>query len=188
MRKGFGFYSSHETTIFLLKAILLSFWIGVDLLGLLAVSALPHSVLAQHRLLVMSVLALLCTGTVFSAMFVWATGSLFGRSPEQAGRRLASRACNILKRKPYHLLGAGLLISVCLNLLSLRGLVSLQEGKEAIMQVTRANTGIAKKCSEIARLERWLFQAEEDVIMAQCLLQYDHSYAGLRKVSMNQQQ
>lgn len=187
MRKGFGFYSSHETTIFLLKTILLSFWIGVDLLCLLAVSALPHSVLVQHRFMVVSVLVLLCAGTVFSFMFVWATGTLFGRATEPAERCFPGRAFDFLKRKPYHLIVAALLMTVFLALFSLRGLVSLQEGKEAIMQVSRADTGVARKCSEIARLERWLFQADEGVIMAQCLLQYDQAYAGLRNTSMPQQ-
>lgn len=49
MRKGFGFYSTHETAIFFLKTMLVSFWIGVDLIAALVISTFPATVRSQFN-------------------------------------------------------------------------------------------------------------------------------------------
>lgn len=180
MRKGFGFFSPHETSVFLLKALLLSFWIGVDLIACLVMWTIPLSVLLQNGVALIAVAAALVSGTVFSILFAWATGSLFGRQEPHAADNAVGAALQSLKRRPYLLLGAGAVAVSILLFFAARYFTALREESELMQQLGRANLAIARKCSEVATLERQLFQSDEQFVMAQCLIQYDQAYASLR--------
>jgi hypothetical protein len=180
MRKGLGFYSTHETTIFFLKAMLLSFWIGVDLIALMVLSTFSVAVLAQHAAAVMIAVAIFISGTVFSGLFAWATGSLFGRTGQQTENGVVADALQRLKQQPYYLIGAGVACASILVLAANCYLGYLQRENELMSQIGRADMGIAKKCAEVASLEKNLFQSDEKFVMTQCLIQYDKTYAILR--------
>jgi hypothetical protein len=183
MQKGFGFYSPHETTILFLKATLVSIWVGLDLVVLFTVYGMTPSTVQRHLLLVIAAAVVLAAGTVFSLLFVWVTGSLFGRAaPEDAagssGGRAAS-AIEALKRKPYHLVVAGIsgvILMLCIVAPALSG--SLSFGGAGQLP-GRANPAVVQKCSEVAQLEQSLFRSDERIVMAQCMLQYDKTYAAL---------
>jgi hypothetical protein len=183
MRKGFGLYSTHETTIFFLKAMLVSFWIGVDLIAALVIVTFPGSVLLEHGVLVIGAMAILISGTVFSMLFTWATGSLFGRQALNAETGVIQQTLQRLKRQPYHLLGAGAGGVLMLLVVAVSYFITMQRHNELMKQVGRADLAIAKKCAEVASLERQLFQSDEQFVLTQCLIQYDKTYATGRNVS-----
>jgi hypothetical protein len=56
----------------------------------------------------------------------------------------------------------------------------MQQQNELIKQLGRADIAIAKKCAEVASLERHLFQSDEQFVLTQCLIQYDKTYAEVR--------
>lgn len=186
MRKGFGLYSTHETTIFFLKLMLVSFWIGIDLIAALLISTFPVSVLAQHGVLVVAAMAILISGTVFSALFTWATGSLFGRQAVDADTGAIGAALQRLKHQPYHLLAAGGTAVTILLLIAVVHFVSMQRQAELMKQIGRADLAIARKCAEVANLEGHLFQSDEQLVLAQCLIQYDKTYAVMRASAVQQ--
>jgi hypothetical protein len=177
MRKGFGLYSTHETTIFFLKAMMVSFWIGVDLIAALVISTFPASVLVQHGVLVIGAMAILISGTVFSLLFTWATGSLFGRQAVKAETGAIQQTLQRLKHQPYHLLGTGAGGVLMLFAVAVSYFVAMQRHNELMKQVGRADLAIARKCAEVASLERQLFQSDEQFVLTQCLIQYDKTYA-----------
>ncbi|RJF96864.1 hypothetical protein D3870_21005 [Noviherbaspirillum cavernae] len=186
MRKGFGLYSPHEATTFFLKTMLVSFWVGVDLIAALVLSTFSSDLIARHGILIFAVAAILIVGTVFSSLFSWATGSLFARQAGEAGAGSVARTLQTLKREPYQLLGAGA-IAVFILLCGTAGyLRSLQKEAEPVVQFGRADATLGKKCSEVARLEKSLFQSDEQFVMAQCLVQYDQQYAALRNTDAHQ--
>jgi hypothetical protein len=183
MRKGFGFYSPHESSSFFMKALLLSFWIGVDVLAALVLTTIPASMLLRHFLLFLGVSTVLAAGTVFSILFVWATGSLFGpRAPSAPkARNVLEATLQRVQREPFHLLCVGASgVAVCVFLAAVH-LVLLDRAAESARQAGRADVVVAQKCAEVASLERQLFQSDQQVVLAQCLLQYDENYASLRK-------
>jgi hypothetical protein len=177
MNKGFGLYSTHETTIFFLKMMLVSFWIGVDLIAALIVSSIPVSVLARHGILVVAAMAILISGTVFSLLFTWATGSLFGRQAVRTETGAIRNALHKLKQHPYQLVAAGAAGVSVLLIFAVVHFISLQRESELMKQLGRADLAIARKCAEVASLEKSLFQSDEQFVLTQCLLQYDKSYA-----------
>jgi hypothetical protein len=180
MQKGLGLYSTHQTTIFFLKATLLSFWIGVDLIALMLLSTFSIAVLAQHAAVVMVAVSIFISGTVFSGLFVWATGSLFGRTGPQTASGVVAKGLQRLKQQPGHLIGAGV-VAIAILILAANSYFSyLQHENELISQIGRADMGIARKCAEVADLEKHLFQSDEKFVMTQCLIQYDRTYAILR--------
>jgi hypothetical protein len=180
MRKGFGLYSTHETTIFFLKMVLLSFWIGVDLIAVLVIATLPPTVLTQHGVLVVAAMAILISGTVFSGLFTWATGSLFGKQAVHAEAGAIGAALQRLKRQPYQLVATGVMGVSVLLVIAVYHFISMQQQNEPTKQVGRADLAIAKKCTEVASLERYLFQSDELFVLTQCLIQYDKTYAEVR--------
>lgn len=179
MHKGFAFYSPHETTVFLLKAVLLSFWIGIDLIGALQALTMPASLLLRHGFLFAAIVTLLGAGTLFSILFIWSTGSLFGPHDEPAlsARHALAQVLRRIKRDPYRLLasgGAGVAVLLCAVS---SYLLVLHKESEGNRELGRADVAIARKCEEVATLERQLFQSDQQLVMAQCLLQYDDNYA-----------
>jgi hypothetical protein len=183
MQKGFGFYSPHETTILFLKATLVSIWVGLDLVVLFTVYGMTPSTVQRHLPLVIAAAVVLAAGTVFSVLFIWATGSLFGRTASEGDAcnvgGLAASAIQTLKRKPYHLFGAGI-AGVFLMLCIVAPAVSDSLFSNGVSQPPgRANPAVVQKCSEVAELERSLFRSDERIVMAQCMLQYDKTYAAL---------
>lgn len=180
MRKGFGFYSPHETTMFFLKALLLSFWLGVDLIAALIATTLPPGSLAQHGLLSVIAITILISGTVFSALFAWATGALFGREMADLKTNFVAARLHALKQRPGALIVAGI-ASASLLLSATAGLaIFLRPDTDAAVRTGRANVAVATRCAEIAHLEGRLFRSSEQTVMAECLIQYDEKYASLR--------
>jgi hypothetical protein len=178
MHKGFGLYSPHETTIFFLKALLLSFWIGVDLIAALVASALPAGSLAQHGFMTAVVMAILISGTVFSALFVWVTGSLFAVKPAEVSSKFLVAYILALKQQPGKLLLFGLM-SVAV-ILALSYAMLSRQGEEIDKRISQVNFAVTNKCAEVASLENKLFQTREETVMAECLLQYDEKTVALR--------
>jgi hypothetical protein len=180
MQKGFGFYSPHETTVLFMKAALISIWIGLDLVVLLTVLGLPRSVLERHAVMLVVVATILVAGTVFSLLFAWVTGSLFARPATTARSGFAAQACHALKGKPYHLIGAGIVV-VPIVLFMIAFVASGRPSARYVdAPVSRANLAVANKCAEVASMEQSLFRSDERVVMTQCMLQYDKTYAALR--------
>ncbi|MGZ3240899.1 MAG: hypothetical protein ACXWIN_04680 [Burkholderiaceae bacterium] len=187
MQKGFGLYAPHETTIFLLKSLLLSFWIGIDLIAALVASTLPTGVLVRHGLLLTIALAILIFGTVFSALFVWATGSLFAKDPSDLKNSSMALLLRALKQERNRLIGCGIAGSTLMLLVMCAGLLVLQNGIDEEKRTGHASAEISQKCSEIAALEQRLFQSDEQVVLAECLIQYDEKYASLRNQTEKKQ-
>src|SRR4051812_39341014 len=127
MPKGFGFYSSDETTTFLMKAMLLSFWIGIDITALLVGSTFSAAELVRHGILTMCVLAVLIGGTVFSALFVWATGSLSSATEIHKRNDMITSVLHKLKQQPQYLIGAGALATSLLLLFIACGIAFVRQ-------------------------------------------------------------
>lgn len=181
MHKTLAAVPSSETTTFLLKTLLLSFWAGVDIIAVLIMSTFPIDDLLQHRIPVIAVLALLISGTVFSALFVWAANPPKGAPSGVSGVGKIVVALHSLRREPRHLTCAGLAVVSLLLILSASGLAHLKVNNDAALQIGRADRTIAKKCAEVANLEKKLFQSDVQFVIAQCLVQYDEQYASLRE-------
>lgn len=180
MQKGFGFYSPHETTILFLKASLVSIWIGLDLIVVLVVGSLPQSIIERHTVALNIAGVILAVGTVFSILFAWATGTLFGRD-SASGKAGLAHVSTALKGKPYHLIGTGIGAAVVLVLVTgqlLSGRYVVED--PSAQPLGRANLEVARKCTEIASMEHTLFRSDERIVMTQCMLQYDRTYASLR--------
>jgi hypothetical protein len=180
MQKGFGFYSPHETTVFFLKAAFVSTWIGLDLLAALAVIGLPPNVVARHSLLLLVVSAILAAGTVFSILLAWATGSLFARTGNPVHRGFLHAFLHRLKDKPYQLIGAGAACVPAVMVVSIFMVFGHAPSRGAERSIGRANLAVAEKCTEVAARESELFRSDERIVMTQCMLQYDKTYAALR--------
>ncbi|MGH8807416.1 MAG: hypothetical protein ACREX0_06030 [Noviherbaspirillum sp.] len=177
MHKGFAFYSPHQTMTFFLKAVLLSFWIGLDVVAALVMSTMPDTVLVRYSACFIAAIAILAGGTVFSCLWAWLTGSLFGTQPET---RATTRTRLIsMKRKTGMLLGAGVVATAGVAVAAERHFAWLESESDPDRRFGRANLAIAKKCAEVASFEKSLFQTDEQIVMAQCLLQYDKGYAAL---------
>jgi len=184
MHKGFGFYSAGETAIFLTKSLLLSFWLGLDAIAALVMTAFSLADVMRHALLLVVVLAVLIGGTVFSAFFVWATGS----PPRVSGTSgAATAALAALKERPHYLIGACTAAASACLVVAAGGLALLQWKHADTLEIGRADLALAAKCAEVARLEDRLFEANQQFVMAQCLIQYDAKYAALRKDADSQQ-
>lgn len=177
MHKGFAFYSPHQTTTFFLKAVLLSFWIGHDVVAALVMSTMPGTMLTRHSAFFITAIAVLAGGTVFSCLWAWMTGSLFGTQTE--ARAATGNPLTSLKKKSGILLGAGLVATAGVAVAAERHFAWLESESDPERRLGRANLVIAKKCAEVAGLEKGLFQTDEQIVMAQCLLQYDKGYAAL---------
>jgi hypothetical protein len=116
MQKGFGHYSHQETTIFFLKAILLSFWLGIDMLALLLAFAIPAGIMAEHRVTLVVAITILFSCTLTSILFIWATGSL-GEEPDarskhkrssRKGKDIFAFASQTLKEQPLMMVAVAL--------------------------------------------------------------------------------
>jgi hypothetical protein len=184
MYKGFGDYSPHETTTFFLKALLLSFWAGMDLMALLVLLSFPLSMLLQHQILLIGMSAVLIAGTVFSVLFAWATGSTFGCEKAQNAHEAYGPLRHALlrvRRDPAQLAAAGIVVVALLVVGASALLSTLKREREEMKEVGRADPVVARKCREVASMERQLFQSDPQSVTVQCLLQYDDTYAPLRK-------
>lgn len=183
MHKGFGLYSPHETTVFLLKTLLLSFWAGVDVIAILLVYSGSPVELGDQGVLAFASFAFLVCGTVISLLFAWATGSLFGRRHGDGdGGGVASFLLG-LKLHPSRLVCTGLVTASLLLAFMAWCLFPVQSPGAQSARASRASPDIAKKCSEIAGLEHRLFQSDVKVAAAECLLQYDEKYAAMRSAA-----
>lgn len=186
MHKGFGLYSPHEATTFFLKTMLVSFWVGVDLIAALVMSTFAVNTIIQHGFMILVSSTILITGTVFSALFAWATGSLFARTADAEVTGGMSGRLQKLKREPYQLIVAGSVIVFILLCMMVGYIRHFQTESDTMQQLGRANVVLGKKCSEVASLEKNLFQSDEQFVMAQCLIQYDQQYAALRNISASE--
>lgn len=182
MQKGFGFYSPHEATVLFQKATLVSIWIGLDLVVLLTISGLPSTIVERHLLLLVTVLAVLASGTVFSFLFAWITGSQFARTCDDSGRCPAAAAplLRAMNEKPLHFVGAGAVAALVAIALAVPLVIGVALGRNSDRLAGRANLAVAQKCTEVASLEQNLFRSDERIVMTQCMLQYDKTYAALR--------
>ncbi|WP_382251804.1 hypothetical protein [Herbaspirillum sp. GCM10030257] len=145
---------------------------------------IPASVLVQNRLVILGAITVLSTATVFSILFAWATGTLFGRR-QIATESGMSSVLHRIKQELSWLIGVGFAGGAIPILVAVVYFSSLQRETEQHQQIGRANIGISKKCAEIAALERGLFQSDEQFVMTQCLLQYDRTYAALHERSVH---
>lgn len=184
MQKGFGFYSPHETTVLFLKATLVSIWVGLDLIVLFAVHSMAPSTIQRHLLLMAAAAVVLAAGTVFSLLFAWATGSLFGRpGPDGSSAStggLVKATIETLKTSPYRLIGTGLAGAAIMLCVAWAALSSSLFSGDSGQLAGRANMAVAQKCSEVAELEKSLFRSDERLVMTQCMLQYDKTYTATR--------
>ena len=171
MRKGFGFYAPHEATSLFLKVALVSLWIGVDIVAVLYASTVPHEDFT-HSLLMPVAFLVLVSGTVFSVLIAWATGSLFGKKAIAAGSSRIAVTLYDLKRDPRRLLGVG--AAAVVAIVSIAGYVFYWDGGDNHAEPASCiNPVLAEKCSEVARLEGKLFRSDEHKILSKCLIQYD---------------
>lgn len=179
--KGFGFYTKEETLIFLGKAALLSFWLGLDALAVLLVCLVSVAELTRHPLLALVVLAVLISGTVFSVLCAGVVGTAPGNAANGRGGAKLATVRKRLQAERHLLIGLGI-GATCVLVLIVASLIShFQSRAYSQLRIDRADPGLAAKCAEVARLEHQLFFANELFVMAQCLLQYDAKYNELRK-------
>jgi len=172
MRKGFGLYAPHETTVFFVKAMLVSVWIGIDVVAGLLVARFSSGDLARYGwLLLFAFLVLLC-GTVFSILFAWSTGALFGPDVRQTKKHGVGALLEQAKRSPHALLVLGASLVAAGTLLAIASLVFLRAGADAVTHAACVRPEIANRCVEVARLEGKLFQSDEQKVFEQCVAQY----------------
>lgn len=180
MHKGFGLYSPHESTTFFLKALLLSFWVGLDVIAGLLLLNIPALALIEHWFAILVAMTVLFTATTFSLLFVCVTGILFGRTAAEAGSN-AFPMWQRIQRQPSQLIYAGVAGSAILIVAFSAFLLYLRHETALQLQIGRADMEMARKCEEVASLEKGLFHSEEQFVMTQCLLQYDRTYAALHQ-------
>lgn len=172
MRKGFGLYAPHETTVFLLKTILVSFWIGIDTIAAVLAWRMPSDDIA-HRLLMLAVLLVLASGTVFALLFALVTGSLFARNPGDAAQGWWQRFLQNVKQDPVRLRGVGAwAVAIIVTAGACHAFLF---GEDRLAGSIRCvNPALAAKCTEVARLEGKLFLSDEREVLWKCLEQYGH--------------
>lgn len=177
MIKAVGFYSPHETTVFYLKTLLLSFWLGIDLVAVLIAATLSSDILAHYRVLTTSAMAILIFGTTFAAVSAWAAGSLVAvRQADVKPSRVRTRLA-FLKRCSWPVIFIIIAnVSILLAVGIAHFIFSSPAGRTAYV-----SPAMARKCAEVASLERQQFQANELASMAECLIQYDEKYLYLRQ-------
>jgi hypothetical protein len=170
MRKGFGLYAPHETTAFLLKTILVSFWIGIDTIAAMLAWHTTHGDTA-HRLLMLAALLVLASGSIFALLFAWVTGSLFARNPDDATQGRWQQFLQGVKQDPLLLLGVG--ACTVAVIVAAGGCHAFLFGEDRLAGAIRCvNPALAEKCAEVARLEGKLFLSEESEVLSKCLEQY----------------
>jgi magnesium-transporting ATPase (P-type) len=180
MIKGVGFYSPHETTVFFLKTLLLSFWFGIDLVAVLIAATFSPDSLAQYRVLTAIAMAILIFGTTFAAVFAWAAGSLVAVKQADVRPSRVPASLAFLKRHSWQLIAIGIAnLSILLTAVTVHFMFSPPANGPA-NRAAHASPAMAKKCAEVASLERQQFQANELTSMAECLIQYDEKYSFLR--------
>lgn len=180
MFKSVGFYSPQETTVFFLKTLLLSFWFGIDLVAVLIAATFSPGSLAQHRVLTAIAMAILIFGTTFAVVFAWAAGPLFAVKQADVRPSRVSASLAFLKRHSWQLIAIGIAnLSILLTAVAVHFMFSSPENGPA-NRVAHASPAMARKCAELASLERQLYQANELASMAECLIQYDEKYSFLR--------
>lgn len=170
MRKGFGLYAPHETTAFLLKTILVSFWIGIDTIAAVLAWRMTYDD-TSHRLLMLAVLLVLASGTVFALLFSWVTGSLFARIPDDVTQGRWRRFLQDVKQEPLRLLGVGACtVAVIVAAGACHAFLFGDDRQAGSMRCV--NPALAEKCAEVARLEGKLFLSDEREVLTKCLEQY----------------
>lgn len=176
MIKGVGFYSPYETTVFFLKTLLLSFWLGIDLVAVMIGATLSSDILAHYRVLTTSAIAILIFGTTFAAVFAWAAGSLVAvKQADSKPSRLPAWLA-FLKRCSWPVIAIFIAnFSILLAVAIAHVMFSSPADRNASVSPV-----MARKCAEVASLERQQFQANELASMAECLIQYDEKYRYLR--------
>ena len=170
MRKGFGLYAPHETTAFLLKTILVSFWIGVDTIAAVLAWRMNYDDTA-HRLLMLAVLLVLASGTVFALLFAWVTGSLFAKNPDDATQGRWQRFSQDAKQDPVRMLYVGA-CSIAVMMTAGACHAFLFGDDRQAGSISCVNPALAEKCAEVARLEGKLFLSDEREVLSKCVEQY----------------
>lgn len=107
MVKGMGFYSPHQTTVFFLKTLLLSFWLGIDVVAVLIAATCSPDSLAQYRVVAAIAMTILIFGTTCAAVFAWAAGSLFAVRPADLTPSRLPACLAVLRRHSWQLLAIG---------------------------------------------------------------------------------
>lgn len=185
MRKGFQLYSPHQETILFLKAILISFWMGLDAIAILIISTLSSNDLLQRRFLLAVIMTVLILGTLFSLLFVWTRSPLSEKPTAPQEKNRLKKFLQTLKKLPYDLICASIAGTVgaifIFNMLTEHFKQSPQE-RIAPKHSISVDAALVKKCTEVAQLEKDLFQSDEQALMAQCLHQYDKKYSELKKL------
>lgn len=172
MSIGVGFYSPQETTIFFLKALLLSFWFGIDLVAVLIATTFAPDIFAQHRILTAITLAIMLFGTIFAVVFAWAAGSLFLTNKVDLILPRSHSSHPFLKRHSWQLNAISITnLSILLSTVTVHFMPTPQRN-EQVNQIAQSSPAIVKKCAEVASLEQQQFQANEQDSMEKCLVQY----------------
>jgi hypothetical protein len=176
MRSRTTFFAPDDTALFFLKTLLLSFWVGLDLIALL-IAALSAESRFMHGGLVASVVcAILSCGTgcaIYMCLFVRprAAGSTTDSTINIKKHLAASTvAPTVQKSRAFivsGLIGASLLVTAPVVYSTL-----LKDGGESINHIDPDMAVITRKCAQIASLEQKLFQSNEKNVMADCLIEY----------------
>jgi hypothetical protein len=172
MRKGFGHYAPHEAVAFLLKAALVSLWVIAGVISALVVTTAPRERIAFDDPIVLAAFLVLVAGMVFSILLSWATGSLFAKPAASMPTGLIGDMLTHLKRSSHALLGTGLFAVAVATVVAgswasgHKKISTAQEPKSCIDPI------IARKCTEVARMENQLFQTDEQKTLAECFARY----------------
>lgn len=172
MRKGFGLYAPHETTVFLLKIALVSLWIIAGVISALVVMTAPRERIAFDDPIVLAASLVLVTGMVFSILLSWATGSLFAKSAVSMPTGLIGSMLTRVKRSSHALLGTGLFAVAVAG--GMAGSWASGHKKSPAAQAPKSciDPVIASKCSQVARMENQLFETDEQKTLAECFARY----------------
>lgn len=172
--------SPHETTVFFLKCLLMSFWIGATMLAILVAPPILNGGIPQNGLLWMAIFSLFGCGNVYALV------TCLAKQPQASNASNRPPTPKPMPQPPVKgVMPRGLIATgvVGLVLLVAAPLVYSKFAKEedaGLKRLGPATAAVAKKCSEIASLEQKLFQSDEKTVMAECLLQYDQKYLELR--------
>lgn len=175
MRKGFGLYAPHETTVFLLKIALVSLWVIAGVISALVVTTAPRERIAFDDPILLAAFLVLVAGMVFSILLSWATGSLFAKSAASMPTGLIGGMLTRVKRSSRALLGTGLFAVAVAG--GMAGSWASGHKKTSAAQAPKncIDPVIASKCSQVARMENQLFETDEQKTLAACFAKYGKS-------------
>ncbi|MBC7501471.1 MAG: hypothetical protein H7315_13375 [Herminiimonas sp.] len=181
--------SPHDVTVFFLKSLLLSFWLGISLLAVLAMPSIATDVPLANGLPRIIAFVLLICGCAYAMGACFLVGVKTGGARNTPIRRLTESEVAVVKQKPriIHVAGlAGMLLLLFAPAAysTFNRHIASTDIESAPAHIQPAVTEVSTKCSEIAGLERKLFQSNEKTVMAECLMQYEQKHAGFRVANM----